>query len=69
MIRQEIIKQYISSLKEDNELDFIFPILLERMGFRILSTPKQSKGMSQYGRDVVAVKKKNGVPTLFLFES
>ena len=68
MIRQEIIKQYISSLKEDNELDFIFPILLERMGFRILSTPKQSKGMSQYGRDVVAVKKKNGVPTLFLFE-
>lgn len=58
MIRQEIIKQYISSLKEDNELDFIFPILLERMGFRILSTPKQSKGMSQYGRDVVAVKKK-----------
>lgn len=68
MIRQEIIKQYISSLKEDNELDFIFPILLERMGFRILSTPKQSKGMSQYGRDVVAVKKKNGVPKLFLFE-
>ena len=68
MIRQEIIKQYISSLKEDNELDFIFPILLERMGFRILSTPKQSKGMSQYGRDVVAVKKKDGVPTLFLFE-
>ena len=68
MIRQEIIKQYISSLKEDNELDFIFPILLERMGFRILSTPKQSKGMSQYGRDVVAVKTKNGVPTLFLFE-
>ena len=68
MIRQEIIKQYISSLKEDNELDFIFPILLERMGFRILSTPKQSKGMSQYGRDAVAVKKKNGVPTLFLFE-
>ena len=68
MIRQEIIKQYISSLKEDNELDFIFPILLERMGFRILSTPKQSKGVSQYGRDVVAVKKKDGVPTLFLFE-
>lgn len=68
MIRQEIIKQYISSLKEDNELDFIFPILLERMGFRILSTPKQSKGVSQYGRDVVAVKKKNGVPTLFHFE-
>ena len=68
MIRQEIIKQYISSLKEDDELDFIFPLLLERMGFRILSTPRQSKGMSQYGRDVIAVKKIKGVPTLFLFE-
>lgn len=68
MIRQEIIKQYISSLKEDDELDFIFPLLLERMGFRILSTPRQSKGMSQYGRDVIAVKKMKGVPTLFLFE-
>ena len=68
MIRQEIIKQYISSLKEDDELDFIFPLLLERMGFRILSTPRQSKGMSQYGRDVIAVKKIKEVPTLFLFE-
>ena len=68
MIRQEIIKQYVSSLKEDDELDFIFPLLLERMGYRILSTPKQSKGMSQYGRDVIAIKKLKGVPTLFLFE-
>lgn len=68
MIRQEIIKQYIASLREDNELDFIFPILLERMGFRVLSTPRQSKGQSQYGRDVVAIKKRNGVKTLYLFE-
>lgn len=68
MIRQEIIKQYVSSLKEDDELDFIFPMLLERMGYRILSTPKQSKGMSQYGRDIIAVKKLKGVPTLYLFE-
>jgi len=68
MIRQEIIKQYVASLKEDGELDFIFPILLERMGFRVLSTPKQSKGQSQYGRDVIAVKKLKGVPTLYLFE-
>ena len=68
MIRQEIIKQYVYSLKEDDELDFIFPMLLERMGYRILSTPRQSKGMSQYGRDVIAVKKLKGVPTLFLFE-
>ena len=57
MLRKEIIKEYVASLKEDSELDYIFPLLLERMGYRILSTPKQSKGQSQYGRDVVAVKK------------
>lgn len=68
MIRQEIIKQYIASLREDDELDFIFPLLLERMGFRVLSTPRQSKGQSQYGRDVIAIKKLNGVQTLYLFE-
>ena len=68
MIRQEIIKLYISSLKEDGELDYIFPLLLERMDFHVLSTPKQSKGQSQFGRDVVATKKVKGVPTLFLFE-
>ena len=56
MKRREIIKQYIESLKEDQELDYIFPILLERMGYRVLSTPCQSKGQSQYGRDVVAIK-------------
>ena len=68
MVRQEIVKQYIASLKEDGELDYLFPLLLERMGYRILSTPKQSKGMPQYGRDVVAVKEVDGVPTLWLFE-
>lgn len=68
MIRQEIIKQYVASLKEDGELDYIFPLLLKRMGYRVLITPKQSKGMSQYGRDVVAVKDVKGVNTLFLFE-
>ena len=68
MVRQEIVKQYIASLKEDGELDCLFPLLLERMEYRILSTPKQSKGMPQYGRDVVAIKEVNGVPTLLLFE-
>ncbi len=49
-------------------MDYIFPLLLKRMGYRVLITPKQSKGMSQYGRDVVAVKDVKGVNTLFLFE-
>lgn len=68
MIRQEIIKQYVSSLKEDGELDYIFPLLLQRMNYRVLSTPRQSKGRSQYGRDVVAIKKIKDVETLFFFE-
>ena len=67
-LRQEIVKQYVSSLKEDSELDYIFPLLLQRMGFRIISTPKQSKGQSQYGRDVIASKKVKGIPTLYLIE-
>ena len=68
MLKQEIIKQYIATLKEDNELDYIFPLLLKQMGYRILLTPKQSKGQPQYGRDVVAAKNIDGVDTLFLFE-
>lgn len=68
MLRKEIIKEYVASLKEDGELDYIFPLLLERMGYRVLSTPKQSKGQSQYGRDVVAVKIVKGLSTLCLFE-
>ena len=67
MLRKEIIKEYVASLKEDGELDYIFPLLLERMGYRVLSTPKQSKGQSQYGRDVVAVKIVKGLSTLCLF--
>ena len=68
MIRLEIIKEYVASLKEDGELDYIFPLLLERMGYRVLSTPKHSKGQSQYGRDVVAIKKVKGDDILYLFE-
>lgn len=68
MLRKEIIKEYVASLKEDGELDYIFPRLLERMGYRILSTPLESKGRSQYGRDVVSLKTIKGQPTLCLFE-
>ena len=68
MVRQEVIKQYVASLKEDAELDYIFPLLLERMGYRVLSTPKQSKGKPQFGRDVVATMNVDGVNTLFFFE-
>ena len=37
-MKNRILREYIESLKEDNELDYIFPILLQAMGFRIVST-------------------------------
>ena len=43
-MKNRIIREYLESLKEDKELDYIFPILLDAMGFRIVSTPKNSKG-------------------------
>lgn len=39
-MKNRILREYIESLKEDNELDYIFPILLQAMGFRIVSTPR-----------------------------
>ena len=54
-MRTIIVREYLESLTENEELDIIFPILLEVMGFRILSTPKLTKGLPQYGKDVVAI--------------
>ena len=42
-MRNRIIKDYLESLKEDNELDYIFPMLLDAMNFRIVTTPRNSK--------------------------
>lgn len=50
-----IIREYLESLKEDGELDSLFPILLNLMGFRVVSTPRHSKGQPQYGKDVIAI--------------
>ncbi|MGI9526725.1 MAG: hypothetical protein ACR2MS_06425 [Weeksellaceae bacterium] len=51
-----IVKSYLESLKEDNELDVIFTQLLQVLDFEILSTPLEYKGYSQYGKDIVAVQ-------------
>ena len=68
-MRNRIIKDYLGSLKEDNELDYIFPMLLEAMGFRIVATPRNSKGQSQYGKDVVAIgKNEDGILYRWYFE-
>ena len=57
MNKSKIIREYLESLKEDKELDAIFPTLLEAMNFRIVTTPRNSKGCDQYGKDVVAIGK------------
>ncbi|WP_207510458.1 hypothetical protein [Longitalea luteola] len=63
-----IIREYLESLTESEELDFIFPILLEAMNFKIVSTPKMTKGFAQYGKDVVAIGTEDGIKKRFYFE-
>lgn len=64
-----IVQEYLSSLKEDSELDYLFPILLNIMGFRIVQTAKESKGQSQYGKDIIAIGKDDfGVKHKWYFE-
>lgn len=64
-----IVREYLASLKEDSELDYLFPILLSLMGYRIIQTAKESKGQSQYGKDIIAVGNDvNGVKHKWYFE-
>ena len=69
-IKPIIVRNYLESLTESQELDMIFPILLESKGYVILSNPKMTKGFSQYGKDIVAVGKDfdTGKLTRFYFE-
>lgn len=69
-IKPIIVRNYLESLTEGQELDMIFPILLESKGYIILSDPKTTKGFSQYGKDVVAVGKdfNTGKMSRFYFE-
>lgn len=68
-IKSIIISDYLSSLKEDSELDVIFPLLLEAMGFSVLSKPKETKGYQQYGKDIIAVGiDEDGIKKRFYFE-
>ena len=69
-IKSIIVRDYLESLTESNELDYIFPMFLESQGFIILSKPTESKGLSQYGKDVVAVgiDFSDGITKRFYFE-
>jgi hypothetical protein len=48
-----IIKEYLASLKERDELDAILPDLLSELGLNVISKP--SKGTRQYGVDIAAM--------------
>lgn len=54
-VKNLIIRGYLESLTEKNELNRIFPILLEAMGFTILSKPSENIGLLEYGKDIVAI--------------
>jgi len=63
------VREYLESLKEDEELDRLLPILLRVMGFRIIRTPREAKGQNQQGKDIIAEGvDKNGIRRRYYFE-
>ena len=48
-----LIREYLGSLREREELDAVLPDLLSEMGYTVLSRP--SRGTRQYGVDVAAI--------------
>ena len=63
-----ILLQYLSDLRERDELDAILPSLLSELGFNVISRPR--RGVRQNGVDVAAVgpdDADNGKTKLFLF--
>ena len=48
-----LIREYLASLRERDELDAILPDLLSEMGYTVLSRP--SRGTRQFGVDVAAI--------------
>ena len=61
-----ILKEYLASLRERDELDAILPDLLSQLGFTVLSKPQ--RGTKQHGVDVAAVGSFNrGPKKLYLF--
>ena len=61
-----LLKQYLASLKERDELDVVLPDILSEAGFTVISRPK--RGTTQYGVDVAAVgpHPRTGEKALFL---
>jgi len=61
-----VIKEYLASLRERNELDAVLPDMLTELGFQVYSRP--SRGPRQYGVDIAAVGTGgDGVRKIYLF--
>ncbi|MBJ7442536.1 MAG: hypothetical protein JHD35_26440 [Sphingopyxis sp.] len=61
-----LVRQYLASLKERNELDAILPDLLSEVGFHVYSRPQ--RGTRQHGVDVAAYgPDEDGEHKVFLF--
>lgn len=61
-----IIREYLASLKERDELDALLPDLLSQMGLVVFSKP--GRGTKQYGVDIAAFGSLNGEPSkVYLF--
>ncbi|MGD9584559.1 MAG: hypothetical protein AB7V26_12950 [Lysobacterales bacterium] len=60
-----LIRDYLASLREREELDAILPDLLSELGFTVYSRPR--RGTLQRGVDVAAVGQDDGERKVFLF--
>lgn len=60
-----VIRDYLASLREREELDAILPDLLSALGFNVISRPR--RGTTQRGVDVAAIGEHQGERKLFLF--
>lgn len=64
---KQILLEYLSQLKEREELDAILPDLLSELGYHVYSRPQ--RGTTQHGVDIAAVGKDpdDGVRKVYLF--
>jgi hypothetical protein len=60
-----LIRDYLASLKEREELDAILPDLLSELGFTVFSRPR--RGTLQRGVDIAAIGEDDGERKVFLF--
>lgn len=63
-----IVQDYLRNLKERDELDLIFPLLLDRMGYTVIKSAQSSHGQPEYGKDIIAHKFEKSTHKLFIFQ-